>query len=72
MSKLGLGGLIIMPNGLSLIDLEAATKSIMVHWMMKACEDGKSNLHFLIHFKLQNACPNRKENNRILGSDGCF
>jgi hypothetical protein len=63
---------IVLYNGLSLIDPKATTKSLLVNWVIKALEDGKSNLCFLIHFKLQNARPDRKKKMGISGSDGCF
>lgn len=39
-------------GGLSLIDPEAVTKGLMVIWVIKAYEGGKSNMNFLIQIIL--------------------
>ena len=42
-----------LKNGsLSLIDPEAATKSLLVIWVIRAFEGGKSNMSFLIQLIL--------------------
>lgn len=47
-------------GGLNLIDLVAATKSLLVKWVIKAFEVGKSNLHLLIQIRSGNSRPNMK------------
>lgn len=48
-------------EGLNLIDLEAATKSLLVKWVIKAIEGDKSNRHLLIQMRSGNLRPNREQ-----------
>ena len=44
---------LVKHGGLNLIDLEDATKSLLVRWLVKAFEGGKTHLHILIQYRLE-------------------
>lgn len=47
-------------GGLNLIGPKAATRGILVKWVIMAFEGGKSKIHVLIQYRLENAQPDRK------------
>jgi hypothetical protein len=58
-------------KGLSLIDLEATTISLVVKWEIKVFDGGKSNLHLLIQFMSRCMYPNKKTNG-VMGLPRCY
>ena len=63
--------ILVKHGGLNLIDLEDATKSLLVRWLVKAFEGGKTHLHILIQYRLERHALIEKKN-EALKRYGCF
>lgn len=61
----------VKQRGFNLIDPEVATKSLLVKWIVKAFEGGKTNLHILIQYRLEGHALIEKTNG-ALNWNGCF